>query len=122
MRNDNHHAMPTWPPVAGRRTITVDMLPQQVKHLDTQADFIGCSRAAYLRRLVIEDRSAHPTRTIHPDAATDLADASTCAFELREELIAHCDAQATRLGCSRSAYIRHLVLSDIRRQGPAVTA
>jgi hypothetical protein len=114
--------MPTWPPVPGRRTITCDMLPQQVQHLDTQADFDGCSRAAYLRRLVIRDRDSKSAPRLNGAAVSDLAGAATCAFELREELIVHLDHRAAQLHCSRSAVLRNLIIHDIRRQGPAMSA
>jgi hypothetical protein len=38
--------------------------------------------------------------------------------ELRIPLVEHLDARAGYLGCSRAAYIRQLILNDIKRQGP----
>ena len=108
--------MPTWPPVAGRRTITLAMPADLVTHLDAQAAYLGCTRAAYARRLVIEDRD----RSAQPAGLTadpDLSAAQPVSFEMPDELIAYLDTNATAHGCSRAAYIRHLVACDIRRQG-----
>jgi hypothetical protein len=37
-------------------------------------------------------------------------------------LVAHLDAQAEYVGCSRAAYLRGLVVKDMERQGPAPAA
>jgi hypothetical protein len=42
--------------------------------------------------------------------------------ELRIPLVEHLDARAAYLGCSRAAYIRQLILNDIKRQGPGRAA
>jgi hypothetical protein len=110
--------MPTWPVPPGRRSITIELLPEQIAHLDAQAEYLGCSRAAYFRRLIVEDRSAHPATAPHPDAATLGPTAKVWCLELPDGFLAHLDQHADRLGCSRSAFARHLILSDIRRQGP----
>ena len=47
--------MPTWPVPDGRKTITIELPTQHVDHLDTQASYEGCSRAAYLRQLIRRD-------------------------------------------------------------------
>lgn len=47
--------MPTWPTPAGRKTITVELLAEHVQHLDQQASYEGCSRAAYIRQLIRRD-------------------------------------------------------------------
>jgi hypothetical protein len=47
--------MPNWPPSAGRTTITLELPIQHVEHLDAQAAYDGCSRAAYVRRLIVRD-------------------------------------------------------------------
>lgn len=47
--------MPSWPPTAGRTTITLELKLELVDHLDAQADLYGMSRAAYIRQLVVKD-------------------------------------------------------------------
>jgi hypothetical protein len=47
--------MPSWPPTAGRTTITLELKLELVDHLDAQAEFYGMSRAAYIRQLVVKD-------------------------------------------------------------------
>lgn len=47
--------MPNWPTASGRKTITVDLPQEHVDHLDQQAIYEGCSRAAYLRQLIRRD-------------------------------------------------------------------
>ena len=47
--------MPTWPAREGLKVLTVEFRSDLVEHLDAQAEYLGCSRAAYLRRLVIKD-------------------------------------------------------------------
>jgi hypothetical protein len=47
--------MPGWPIAEGRRCITIELAELHVDHLDHQAEYEGCSRAAYLRRLIIRD-------------------------------------------------------------------
>ena len=47
--------MPGWPIPVGRRCITIELATEQVDHLDSQAEYEGCSRAAYLRRLIVRD-------------------------------------------------------------------
>jgi hypothetical protein len=49
------HPMPTWPLPPGRRTVTLELPAEHVQHLDDQASYIGCSRAAYLRQLIRRD-------------------------------------------------------------------
>jgi hypothetical protein len=49
------HPMPTWPLPPRRRTVTLELPVEHVQHLDEQAQYIGCSRAAYLRRLIRRD-------------------------------------------------------------------
>ena len=38
------------------RHLTFDVAPHLIAHLDERARFLGCSRAAYLRRLILEDK------------------------------------------------------------------
>ena len=48
----------------GKTVITLELRINLVKHLDDRASYLDCSRAAYLRRLVIEDmekRASTPT-------------------------------------------------------------
>jgi len=47
--------MPRWPTPDGYRSITLELRNDLVIHVDTQASYMGCSRAAYLRGLVIRD-------------------------------------------------------------------
>jgi hypothetical protein len=39
----------------GKTVITIELRINLVQHLDARASYLDCSRAAYLRRLVIED-------------------------------------------------------------------
>jgi hypothetical protein len=43
-------------------------------------------------------------------------------LELRIDLVEHLDTQARYLGQSRAAYIRGLVIKDMKRQGPGPMA
>ncbi len=55
--------VPTWPVPKGRRSITIELDIEHVSHLDSQARYEGCSRAAYLRRLIVRDIERQgPTR------------------------------------------------------------
>lgn len=47
--------MSPFEPSDGKTVITVELRINLVKHLDDRASYLDCSRAAYLRRLVIED-------------------------------------------------------------------
>ena len=47
--------MPSWPTKEGRTTVTLELKTQMVQHLDAMAEYLGCSRAAYVRGLVIKD-------------------------------------------------------------------
>ena len=47
--------MPAWPAKDGQKTMTIELRLDMVEHLDTQAVYYGSSRAAYLRKLVVED-------------------------------------------------------------------
>jgi predicted DNA-binding protein len=47
--------MPDWPPSQGRRALTFELAAEHVDHLDAQASYLGCSRAAYLRQLIRRD-------------------------------------------------------------------
>jgi hypothetical protein len=37
------------------KCITVELLTEQVEHLDREADYLGCTRVAYLRQLILRD-------------------------------------------------------------------
>ena len=54
---DSHppRSMPSWPAKEGQTAITLELRTDLVEHLDTQARYLGQSRAAYLRGLVIKD-------------------------------------------------------------------
>jgi hypothetical protein len=110
--------MPTWPTPPGRRSITIELPEDQIQHLDAQAAYVGCSRAAHFRRLIVDDRSRPTPPAILPAAISPGPSARVVCFELRDDLLQHLDTQAAAVRCSRSAYARHLILSDIRRQGP----
>jgi hypothetical protein len=47
--------MPAWPAREGQKTMTIELRADLVEHLDAQAEYLGCSRAAYLRQLVVKD-------------------------------------------------------------------
>lgn len=47
--------MPGWPTPEGKRCITIELATEHVEHLDCQAEYEGCSRVAYLRRLIVRD-------------------------------------------------------------------
>jgi predicted DNA-binding protein len=47
--------MPSWPNKEGRTTITLELKLELVEHLDTQAQYLGQSRAAYIRQLIVRD-------------------------------------------------------------------
>ena len=47
--------MPNWPVRPGMKCITVELLTEQVEHLDREADYLGCTRVAYLRQLILRD-------------------------------------------------------------------
>lgn len=56
--------MPTWPTPDGKTTITLELPIQHVSHLDAQASYEGCSRAAYVRQLIRRDMERQgPTRS-----------------------------------------------------------
>jgi hypothetical protein len=47
--------MPTWPTPEGRKTITLEVPVDLLEHVDARAQYLGCSRAAYLRQLMVFD-------------------------------------------------------------------
>lgn len=47
--------MPTWPTPEGRKTITLEVPLDLLEHVDARAQYLGCSRAAYIRQLVVLD-------------------------------------------------------------------
>jgi hypothetical protein len=47
--------MPGWPTAEGKRCVTIELATEHVSHLDIQAEYEGCSRAAYIRRLIVRD-------------------------------------------------------------------
>ena len=48
-----------------RRTITLELSTAQIQHLDAQAAYLGCSRAAYIRQLVVRDQERQGAVTRH---------------------------------------------------------
>jgi hypothetical protein len=51
--------MPTWPPRDGKRHLTLELPAELVEHLDARASYEGCSRPAYLRKLIVRDIEQH---------------------------------------------------------------
>jgi predicted DNA-binding protein len=47
--------MPSWPAKEGRTAITLELKTELVQHLDSMSAYLGQSRAAYIRGLVIKD-------------------------------------------------------------------
>ena len=47
--------MPRWPVAEDQRCITIALPTNHVAHLDAQARYEGCSRAAYMRQLIVRD-------------------------------------------------------------------
>jgi hypothetical protein len=47
--------MAPWEAREGHKMITTELRADLVEHLDIQAQYVGCSRAAYLRGLVVKD-------------------------------------------------------------------
>ena len=47
--------MPGWPIPEGRKCVTIELDVKHVEHLDAQATYYGCSRAAYIRQLIVRD-------------------------------------------------------------------
>jgi predicted transcriptional regulator len=47
--------MPTWPTPEGRKTITIEMQSDLLDRIDRQAQYLGCSRAAYIRQTMVRD-------------------------------------------------------------------
>jgi len=57
--------MPAWPTPPGRRCITIELPNEHVEHLDREAEYLGCTRVAYLRQLIRKDmdrQAAAPAR------------------------------------------------------------
>ena len=62
--------MPSHPVRPGFKACTFEFRSSLVDHLDQQAAYEGCSRAAYVRRLIVRDMERQgPTRRITPSAA-----------------------------------------------------
>jgi len=47
--------MPKGPAKQGQTNITLELRTDLVEHLDVQSQYEGCSRAAYMRRLIVRD-------------------------------------------------------------------
>jgi hypothetical protein len=54
---DSHQQrpMPSWPAGQGRSVINLALKVELIAHLDQMADLYGCSRAAYVRQLIVKD-------------------------------------------------------------------
>jgi hypothetical protein len=109
--------MATYPAPAGRRNLYVQLPAPLVAHLDAQADYQGCSRNAYIRRLAVADRDAAKPAARLATYPADGEPVKPITFMMDAALVDHLDTQAARFGCFRTAYIRHLIARDIRRQG-----
>ena len=48
--------MPGWPVPEGIRCLTFTVPDDLGAHLDARSEYLGCSRAAYLRQLIVLDR------------------------------------------------------------------
>jgi metal-responsive CopG/Arc/MetJ family transcriptional regulator len=48
--------MPGWPVPEGQKCITISLPTELVTHLDDRSTHLCCSRAAYLRQLIVLDR------------------------------------------------------------------
>ncbi len=48
--------MPTYPTPEGRRCISIELPIELLQHVDSRATYLGCSRAAYLRQLIVRDQ------------------------------------------------------------------
>jgi hypothetical protein len=55
MEEPHGKPMPGWPIPEGRKCITIELDTKHVEHLDREATYLGCSRAAYLRQLIVRD-------------------------------------------------------------------
>lgn len=56
---------------------------------------------------------------LHPMPGWPTKQGMKCmTIEMREDLVQHIDEQADYQGMSRVAYLRQLVMKDMRRQGP----
>ena len=55
VNSHTHHLMPDWPIPDGYRCITTQLRTPLVEHLDARAAYLGCSRVAYLRQLILDD-------------------------------------------------------------------
>ena len=60
--------MPSWPAKEGQTAITLELRTDLVEHLDAQARYLGQSRAAYLRGLVIKDMDRQGPGLVATDA------------------------------------------------------
>ena len=47
--------MPGWPVDQDKRIINVALAAEHVVYLDSRAEYEGCTRAAYLRGLIVRD-------------------------------------------------------------------
>jgi hypothetical protein len=56
--------MPGWPTAEGRKCVTIELALEHIQHCDDMAAYNGCSRAAYLRQLIVRDIERQgPSRT-----------------------------------------------------------
>ena len=56
--------MPGWPTAEGKKCLTLELRAELVEHLDSQAQYEGCSRAAYLRQLIVRDIERQGPRVV----------------------------------------------------------
>ena len=55
-QNHTPEKMPGWPVPEGQKCITISLPTELVTHLDDRSTHLCCSRAAYLRQLIVLDR------------------------------------------------------------------
>lgn len=96
--------MPNWPPAQGRRAVTFELQAEHVAHLDKQAAYEGCSRAAYVRKLARRDMELHGQSA-----------APSILLELTPEALDHIQTQAAAADCLTAEYVAQLIASDIAR-------
>jgi len=109
--------MPRRPVNPEVKHLTIQLRPELTEHLDQQAHYLGISRAAYLRQLVMEDIRHDPIKK-WPDQDGMIH----MTMRMRNDIARHMDQKAEYLGMRRVSYLRQLVIKDMKRQGPAPTA
>jgi predicted transcriptional regulator len=107
--------MPRPPVDPDVKSMTVQLRPELTEHLDQQAFYLGISRAAYLRQLVMEDIRHDPIKEW-----PDQVGMTYMTVRMRNDTARRMDEKAEYLGMRRVSYLRQLVIKDMKRQGPPV--